>query len=58
VSVSLENKKARYRVTSTVFLKMHSNNESYGNLEIAGNLSRTVISNLLINNPLLERRDL
>jgi hypothetical protein len=43
VSVSLEAKKARYRVTSTVFLKMHSNDlSSYGNLEIAGNLTRTV----------------
>jgi hypothetical protein len=44
--VSLENKKARYRVTSTVFLKMHSNSESYGDLEIAGNLSRTVNNTL------------
>lgn len=34
--------KARYKVTSTVFLKMLSvNGKSYGNLEIAGNLSRT-----------------
>ena len=44
VTVSLEQKKARYRVTSTVFLKMVSQNpDTYGNLEIAGNLSRTVI---------------
>ena len=34
--------KARYKVTSTVFLKMISVNEdSFGNLEIAGNLTRT-----------------
>jgi hypothetical protein len=34
--------KARYKVISTVFLKMISvNAESYGNLEIAGNLIRT-----------------
>ena len=34
--------KARYRVTSTVFLKMlASNQEAYGELEIAGNLSRS-----------------
>jgi hypothetical protein len=43
VTVSLEEKKARYRVTTSVFLKMFSNNPSYGNLEIAGNLSRSVI---------------
>lgn len=42
VSVSLEEKKARYRVVSTVFLKMFSNNPSYGDLEIAGNLTRSV----------------
>lgn len=42
VSVSLEDKKARYRVVSTVFLKMLSNNPGYGELEIAGNLSRSV----------------
>lgn len=42
VSVSLEEKKARYRVVSTVFLKMFSTNaQSYGDLEIAGNLSRS-----------------
>jgi hypothetical protein len=43
VSVDLEKHdgKARYSVTSTVFLKMISQNEnSYGNLEIAGNLTR------------------
>ena len=43
VTVSLEQKKARYRVASTVFLKMASTNPSYGNLEIAGSLSRSVI---------------
>lgn len=45
VSVDLERQqegKARYRVTSTVFLKMISvNPDSYGNLEIAGNLTRS-----------------
>ena len=44
VSVDLEKHdgKARYRVTSTVFLKMlASNQDAYGNLEIAGNLSRS-----------------
>jgi hypothetical protein len=43
VSVDLEKHdgKARYSVTSTVFLKMiSSNSASYGNLEIAGNLTR------------------
>lgn len=43
VSVDLEKHdgKARYSVTSTVFLKMISANQaSYGNLEIAGNLTR------------------
>lgn len=39
--------KARYRVTSTIFLKMMSNNPaSYGNLEIAGNLTRSVRKHL------------
>ena len=34
--------KARYRVISNVFLKMISSNPgSYGNLEVAGNLTRT-----------------
>jgi capping protein beta len=34
--------KARYRVTSTVFLKMiAANKDAYGDLEIAGNLSRS-----------------
>ena len=42
VTVTLEEKKARYRVTSTVFLKMLSSNSEYGDLEIAGNLSRSV----------------
>ena len=42
VRVSLEQKKARYRVTSTVFLKMISTNAAYGDLEIAGNLSKQV----------------
>lgn len=38
----LQDGKVRYRVTSTVFLKMISTNPgSYGNLEIAGNLTRT-----------------
>jgi capping protein (actin filament) muscle Z-line, beta len=45
VSVDLERQhdgKARYRVNTTVFLKMISANpDSYGNLEIAGNLTRT-----------------
>ena len=40
VRVSLEQKKARYRVTSTVFLKMISTNAHYGDLEIAGTLSK------------------
>lgn len=39
--MSLEEKKARYRVVSTVFLKMFSTNPTYGDLEIAGNLSRS-----------------
>jgi len=39
----LEEKKAKYRVTSTVFLKMLSTSAFYGDLEIAGNLSRSVI---------------
>jgi hypothetical protein len=47
VNVTLEEKKARYRVTSNVFLKMISTNPSYGDLEIAGNLSRSVIIFLL-----------
>jgi hypothetical protein len=42
VSATLEEKKARYRVVSTVFLKMLSTNPSYGDLEIAGNISRSV----------------
>lgn len=42
VNVSLEQKKARYRVASTVFLKMQSSNPVYGDLEIAGSLSRSV----------------
>lgn len=45
VSVDLDRQsegKARYKVTSTVFLKMLSTNPgSYGHLEIAGNLTRT-----------------
>ena len=45
VSVDLERQqdgKARYRITTTVFLKMISANpDSFGNLEIAGNLTRT-----------------
>ncbi len=44
VSVDLEKHdgKARYHLTTTVFLKMISSNpESYGNLEIAGNLTRS-----------------
>jgi len=45
VSVDLDRQqdgKARYRVTTTVFLKMISvNAATYGNLEIAGNLTRT-----------------
>lgn len=43
VTVTLEEKKARYRVASNVFLKMISTNPLYGDLEIAGNLSRSVI---------------
>ena len=42
-SVSLEGKTAKYRVASTVFLKMGSNNPIYGDLEIAGTLSKSVI---------------
>lgn len=43
VSVDLQQEgKARYRVNSTVFLKMIAKNpDAYGNLEIAGNLSRS-----------------
>lgn len=45
VTVDLERQhdgKVRYRVISNVFLKMISSNpDSYGNLEIAGNLTRT-----------------
>jgi len=50
VTVGFEQKKAKYRVSSTVFLKMHSINESYGELEIAGSLSKSVtqLDNLLM----------
>ena len=44
VTVSIEQKKARYRVSSTVFLSMKSNNAAYGDLEISGNLSRSVLN--------------
>ncbi len=44
MSVSLEEKKAKYRVVTTVFLKMLSFNPGYGDLEIAGNISRSVTS--------------
>jgi hypothetical protein len=42
VSVDLEKHdgKVRYSVTTTVFLKMISSSATYGNLEIAGNLTR------------------
>jgi hypothetical protein len=43
VRVSIEAKKARYRVTSTVFLKMVSTSPAYGDLDIAGTLSKIVI---------------
>lgn len=56
VSVNLEEKKARYRVVSTVFLKMISTNPSYGELEIAGNISRSVFTSHI--NPHIERRNL
>ena len=42
-TVNLEDKKARYRLTSNVFLKMKSAG-SYGKLQIAGNLSKTVFN--------------
>jgi len=42
VSATIEEKKARYRVVTTVFLKMFSAKPTYGNLEIAGNISRSV----------------
>lgn len=42
VRVHFEQKRANYRVTSTVFLKMISTNPNYGNLEIAGNLTKMV----------------
>lgn len=48
VRVAFEQKKARYRVTSTVFLKMISTNEQYGDLEIAGNLTKMVTYIFLI----------
>jgi capping protein beta len=41
VQVAVEEKKAKYRVVSTVFLKMLAQSPSYGELEIAGNISRT-----------------
>jgi hypothetical protein len=53
--VSLEQKKARYRVTSTVFLKMISTNPVYGDLEIAGTLSKLVM-NYYRGKPIVERR--
>ncbi len=40
--VQQQNKKATYRVASTVFLKMVSSSPVYGNLEIAGTLSKLV----------------
>lgn len=43
VTVTLEEKKARYRVVSTVFLKMLSSTPKHGEVEIAGNVSRSVI---------------
>ena len=38
-------KKASYRVASTVFIKMVSSNTVYGNLEMAGTLSKLVLLN-------------
>jgi transketolase len=49
VQVNLESKKAKYRVVSTVFLKMISTHPaSYGDLEIAGNVSRSVSTRRLL----------
>jgi hypothetical protein len=56
VSVTLEEKKAKYRVVSTVFLKMLSTNPSYGDLEIAGNISRSVIYLFLLIHPFRKKR--
>lgn len=44
--VMYQQKKAKYSVTSTVFLKMISTNPIYGNLEIAGTLSKLVNNEL------------
>jgi len=54
--VTLEEKKARYRVISTVFLKMLSNNPVYGNLEIAGNITRSVSLINYLNNSNRKRK--
>lgn len=42
VTVTQDGPKFTYRVTSNVILKMESTNASYGDLDIAGNLSKTV----------------
>lgn len=57
VTVSLEQKKARYRVASNVFLKMLSTSPIYGDLEIAGSISRSVIIFNLLTNQLLQKED-
>lgn len=54
--MTLEEKKARYRVISTVFLKMLSNNPVYGNLEIAGNITRSVSLINYLNNSNRKRK--
>jgi hypothetical protein len=42
VTVQYEQGKVRYRVSSNVFLKMNSTNANYGDLDIAGSLSKSV----------------
>jgi hypothetical protein len=44
VSVNFQGSDAQYRVGSTVFLRMESSNDSYGDLDIAGSLSKSVLN--------------
>lgn len=56
VSVSFEGSNAKYRVASTVFLRMESSNDSYGNLDIAGSLSKSVQAPYILTFYYRERR--
>ena len=42
VTVQFDQNKVKYRVSSNVILRMDSTNPSYGNLDIAGTLSKSV----------------